>query len=143
MMFAGIVLLLGIAAIAACIFVHRREKAKVRAIESARHAEIAKLDEGYWKATGKVVALETPLVSPMTKTNCLFYHFKIDQQKQSTDTTTTQGRHGSSTRTRTTEYWETVVSDRQAVKSGIEDSSDLIESHRFLLAWARPWVFNL
>ncbi len=147
--FLGICLILGAGAAGVCLFLYRRHKTKAKAIEATPQASIDKLDEGYWKTCGRAVSLENPLVSPMTSTKCLFYHFKVEELKSSTDTTTTHGRRGSSTQTRTTTYWETVVSDRQAVKCAVKDETgsarvDMLDADTELLpsAHGNSGTFN-
>src|SRR5580692_7832628 len=123
-MFMGVCFLLGVGAIGVCVILYRRNRAKVKTIEATPLAPIGQLDNGYWKTSGQAVALEEPLLSPMTKTKCVFFHFKVEELKSRTSTTTTNNaRGGSSTRTQTTNYWETVVTDRQAVRCAVKDDT--------------------
>lgn len=121
--FMGVALLLGVGAVAVCTFLYRRIRAKIRAIETTPSAAIGDLDDGYWKTSGQAVALEELLDSPMKKTKCIFYHFKVEELRSRTETNTTNRGRGSSTRSHTTTYWETVVTDRQAIRCAVKDET--------------------
>jgi len=136
----GVILLIGCVAFGICLFLAWRARTKIAAIESARTADVGDLDDGYWKSSGRVVALEEPLVSPMTQTECVFYTFQVDELRTRTVTTTTSrpgSRGGFQTGTRTETYWETVITDRQAIRCAIRDKTgearvDLLDAETVL-----------
>ena len=126
----GLILWVAAAVVAGCLYYAYRARAKITAIRDAPLCDVADLDEGYAKAVGRVVALEDPLDSPLNDTPCVFFHFKVEEQRTRTVTEHDHGsRPGSfhSTRTRTETYWATVLDDRQAVRCGVEDRTGVAQ----------------
>ena len=126
----GLILLVAAAVVAGCLYYAFRARAKITAIREAPLCDVADLDEGYAKAVGRVVALEDPLDSPLKDTPCVFFHFKVEEQRTRTVTEHDHGSRPGSfnrTRTRTETYWATVLDDRQAVRCGVEDRTGVAQ----------------
>ncbi len=127
---SGLILLAGAATVAGCLYYAYRTQAKVVAIRDAPLRDVADLVEGYAKAVGRVVALEAPLDSPLNDTPCVFFHFKVEEQRTRTVTEHDHGGRAGSfnrTRTRTETYWATVLDDRQAVRCGVKDGTGVAQ----------------
>ena len=108
----GLILLVAAAVVAGCLYYAFRARAKITAIREAPLCDVADLDEGYAKAVGRVVALEDPLDSPLKDTPCVFFHFKVEEQRTRTVTEHDHGSRPGSfnrTRTRTETYWATEI----------------------------------
>ena len=123
LLIAGFFLLFGMVAFGLCLFFFLRNRAKITSIESAQAVDVGDLDDGYWKTSGRVVALEEPLVSPMTRTECVFFLFRVEELKTRTVSTYDHQSRGRRTGTRTETYWETVVTDRQAITCAVKDKT--------------------
>jgi hypothetical protein len=120
-------LALGAAGIAALHqFVVKRFGKTIETIEKTPLTAVGQLAPGLRKAIGKTVALEKPVISPMTKTECVFYHFKVEEL-----VTSQQGsyktRSGSTKSTTSSSSWVTVVNDRQAVPCGLQDDTGMAQ----------------
>lgn len=127
---SGLILLAGTATVAGCLYYAYRTQAKVVAIRDAPLCDVADLVEGYAKAVGRVVALEAPLDSPLHDTPCVFFHFKVEEQRTRTVTEHDHGSRAGSfsgSRTRTETYWATVLDDRQAVRCGVKDGTGVAQ----------------
>lgn len=135
----SVVLFIGAIAFGACAYGYWCSKRKIASIEGAQSSEIDDLEEGYWKVSGRVVALEEPLVSPITREPCVFFSFKVEEQRTRTvKTHVPAGPHGSTrVQTRTETYWATVIDDTQAVSCAVKDKSgeaeiDLLDAETVL-----------
>ncbi len=91
-----------------------RMKRRAQLIAELKLSDVAKLRPGVRKIRGRVRAHEDLLRSPMTKRDCAYYHFLVEEQH----THHTGGRHGG-----TTTHWVAVVNDRQWVSLTIEDET--------------------
>jgi HEAT repeat protein len=86
-------------------------------------------EEGVTKVVGKVVALDTAIPSPMSKTKCVFYHLLIEQQKAREEAESTYARR------RTTREddddddddvtWEPYIDESKAVAFAVEDETGM------------------
>ncbi len=94
---------------------HRRHKL----LGGTRMTGIGALRPGLAKTAGTVVALEEPLVSPMTQRNCVFYEFRVEEERYDL---VQHRRHGPAQT-----HWVTIVHDRQACRFAIEDDSGQAE----------------
>jgi len=74
-----------------------------------------KLKPGLAKTAGKVVGMEQPLVSPMTRRECVFYEFRVEERRTRIFR---QRRHGPPEAD-----WVTIVHDRQSTRFALEDES--------------------
>jgi hypothetical protein len=100
------------------VYVALRSQKLARAIENAPLRTAQKLRAGPAKMKGKVVALEAPLTSPLTRSACVYYHFLVEQQH----TTRTGGKNPT-----TSTYWTTVVDDRRHVVCALDDHTGRAE----------------
>jgi E3 Ubiquitin ligase len=96
---------------------HRRYKL----LSDTRMTSIGSLRPGLAKTTGLVRALEEPVRSPMTRRDCVFYDFRVEEQR--TRTVSSGPRGGMRTET----YWATVVNDRQYVRFSLEEDTGEVE----------------
>jgi hypothetical protein len=125
-----LILLIGSVAFAVFVFLLWRTRRKIAAIRSAPSSKIGDLEDGYWKVSGRISALDEPLVSPLSRTACVFYLFKVEElrTRRVRNTVGGGGRHHSHTPGHdTVEYWETVINDRQAVCCEISDDTGAAE----------------
>jgi hypothetical protein len=119
-----VVLALGALGIGALVFFVKRFKKRIEAVEKTPRTDVAKLGEGLHKATGTSVAIDKPIVSPLTQTECLFYHFKVEELQTSTTTGPMVNTGTARRRTQTRQSsWVTVISDKQAVGCGLQDET--------------------
>lgn len=118
---AFVFLVIGVIVVAVLLVARHRAVKRVASIEGATKYDVAALPQGYGKASGRVRALEQQLVSPLSRTDCVFFHFKVEEQH--TRTVTSPGPHGRGTTTRTETYWVTVITDKQAINCAIEDKT--------------------
>jgi hypothetical protein len=115
-------LALGAAGIAAIFhFLLKKFKKNIDTIAATPHSSVGQLQAGLAKSRGKAVALDKPLVSPLTQTECVFYHFKVEELRTSTSSGTTQ--RVSKTKPQMTSAWVPVINDRQAVPCGLQDET--------------------
>lgn len=121
LLIAVVFLIIGGVVVAVLLVMRHRAAQRVAAIEGATKYDVAALPLGYGKASGRVVALEQQLVSPLSRTDCVFFHFKVEEQH--TRTVTSPGPHGRGTTTRTETYWVTVITDKQAINCALEDKT--------------------
>ncbi|MFC1627628.1 GIDE domain-containing protein [Gemmatimonadota bacterium] len=71
---------------------------------------------GLVEVNGKVVSMKEQLLeSPWSGIPCVYYHFKVQEQ-----------RHRSSGGGRTNTYWATVVDDKEYAKCGVDDDTGTI-----------------
>jgi len=118
---AFVFLIIGGVIVAVLVVMRHRAVKRVAAIEGAAKYDVAALPLGYGKASGRVLALEPQLVSPLSRTDCVYFHFKVEEQH--TRTVTSPGPHGRGTTTRTETYWVTVITDKQAINCAVEDKT--------------------
>ena len=134
-------LALGAAGIAAIFhFLVKRFKKTIDTITGTPHSSVGQLHAGLAKSRGKSVALDKPIVSPLTQTECVFYHFKVEELRTSTSSNTTQ--RVSKSRQQVHSGWVTVINDRQAVPCGLQDETgmahvDLLDAE-MVLTTAKP-----
>jgi hypothetical protein len=115
-------LLIGAAGIAAIYhFLIKRFKKNIDTIADTPHLPVGQLRPGLAKSRGKSVALDEPIISPLTQTECVFYHFRVEELRTSTSSNTTQ--RVSKTRQQVHSGWVTVIDDKQAVACGLEDET--------------------
>lgn len=119
-LFLGGLLVIGAIAIGAIIYFMKRFQAQVETVECAPLRAIHDLQPGLQKANGSSVALEKTLVSPLTQTECVFYHFKVEELQVGRQDDTSRRRRPNSPMTST---WVAVVNDRQAVPCALQDDS--------------------
>ena len=62
----------------------------------------------------------------MTRTDCVYFHFKVEELRMRTVTTTRYQGNVAVPVTRTETYWQTVVTDKRAVKCGIKDKTGTV-----------------
>jgi hypothetical protein len=99
----------------------KKFKKQIETIQGTPLSDVGTLQPGLRKATGTTVALDKPLQSPLTQTECIFYHFRVDELRSSQTRTRAPGGRG--TRVQSRSYWETVVNDKQAVNCGLQDAT--------------------
>jgi hypothetical protein len=94
---------------------------RIKLIEAAPLCKADQLITGLAKMRGTIVALdkEDLLVSPMTKTRCVFYKFVVEEQR----TRTVTRREGNRTVTRQETYWHPIITDVQTVPTAVQDKS--------------------
>jgi hypothetical protein len=111
--FGLLVVGLGLAAIPGYFALRFRKRRT--AIAGTREYAVAHLRPGPAKVKGRVVAREPLLRSPMSRSDCVYYHFTVAEQR-----TTRHGRHVST-------YWHEIVSDRRSIDVAIDDGSGEVD----------------
>src|SRR5438067_8058788 len=101
----GVILLVGAAVVGVCVFFAVRNRKKVAAIEGTEVCPVGELDEGYRKVNGRVVALERPIASPLSRTPCVFYQFRVQELRTRQVYTGGTGPNGTGGSYRTETYW--------------------------------------
>lgn len=94
-----------------------RLKKRMKVIGDTPLSKVGELREGLGKVRGQVLGLEKPLISPLSKTPCVYYRLKVEEQRSRT---ISHGPHGGTHRQN---YWHAVVDDKQAVRCAIEDQT--------------------
>ena len=125
MIFVIVVLLAAGAGGIAAIFHFRvkRSKKEIETIEGTPLTGAGRLQSGLHKASGTSVALDKPVVSPLTQTECVFYHFRIEELRTSQRDTR---KMPTSVKLQPVQSsWHTVVSDKQAVPCGLQDETGM------------------
>jgi hypothetical protein len=120
-----VILALGGLGIGVLFFLLKRFKKRIETIEKAPRTDVAHLQEGLHKTCGTSVALDKPIVSPLTQTECIFYHFRVEELQ--TSHSTMRNRNGTTRTTSSQSSWVTVVNDRQAVPCGLEDETGMAQ----------------
>jgi hypothetical protein len=119
-----LLLALGAAGIAAIFhFLVKRFKKTLDTITGSPHSCVGQLHTGLAKSRGKSVPLDKPIVSPLTQTECVFYHFKVEELRTGTSSKTTQRVSKSPQQLHS--GWVTVINDRQAVPCGLQDDTGM------------------
>jgi hypothetical protein len=114
LLFLGIIVLFFGAIAAGLLFYLSRLKKRMRAIGDTPLSKVGELREGLGKVRGQVVGQEEPLVSPLSKTPCLYYRFKVEEQRSRVVSHGPRG--GSHVQT----YWHSVIDDKKAVRCAVE-----------------------
>jgi hypothetical protein len=115
------IFLFGVAFTVAMMVMSVKMRNRVRLIVAAPLCKCDQLVTGLAKMRGTIVALdeEDLLVSPMTRTRCVFYKFVIEEQR----TRTVTERQGNRTVRRTEHYWHPIITDVQAVPTAVKDKT--------------------
>ncbi|MFW5798014.1 MAG: GIDE domain-containing protein [Planctomycetota bacterium] len=110
----GIVVGLGLEAVLVVFAI--RNWTRYRLIEDTPTTPVESLSPGLREAQGAVVALGDSLQSPMGHKACVYYHFKVEEERIRRDS------DGDTRRT-----WHTVVNDRQHAHCGVDDGTGFAE----------------
>ena len=93
-----------------CAFlIYNFYRKRYRLLVTTQTSKITTLKKGYYEIKGRVKFLNDKLISPFSRENCVYYHFKVQEQRSS----------GKSS------YWKTIIDDKQFVRFGIQDSSGI------------------
>jgi E3 Ubiquitin ligase len=114
----GVILLIGGAITAFLVYLTIKFRNRLKLIEAAPLCTADQLRTGLAKMRGKIVSLvdeDDMLISPLTKTLCVYYKFVVEEQRTRTVST------GRGMRTET--YWHPVITDIQAVHSAVKDKT--------------------
>src|SRR5688500_14886225 len=112
---AGFMLLVCSVGVFALLHFMRRNRTRYEQVGGAKQCDVADLSNGMRKIKGRIVAQDELLISPLTRGRCVFYRFKVEEQR--TETT----NHGGRTGTRT--YWHTIINDVDAIPITVEDNT--------------------
>jgi hypothetical protein len=99
---------------AGLIYVAYRKHRRYKLLGGTRMTAIAALRPGLVKTVGTVVAMEEPLLSPMTQRECVFYEFRVEEERTRVFQRRQRGMPAQ-------KDWVTIVHDRQATRFAIED----------------------
>jgi hypothetical protein len=92
---------------------------KYQRIVDTPTSKIGQLKNGFFEARGKVVPAAEPLISPLSRTPCVYFQFMVKEKKTTTHDSYSGGRRRSSTQTK----WVTIINDRKARDVEIEDAT--------------------
>ncbi|HEY7310692.1 MAG TPA: hypothetical protein VH643_15115 [Gemmataceae bacterium] len=115
-----IVVFLG-AILAFLLFSISRLKKRMKAIGDTPLSQVGELREGLGKVQGQILGQDEPLISPLSGTPCVYYRFKVEEQRTRVVSGGPQG--GSHTHT----YWHPVIDDKKAVRCSIEDQTGRVD----------------
>lgn len=119
--FIGLVFVFFAAVLGVCVYIAVASRKRIHAIAGTEAGPVGELDEGYRKVTGRVVALEDPIRSPLTRTECVFYSFRVTEFKRNELAAAglrRRGRHDAAQ-----ERLVVVVDDKDAVRCAVEDKT--------------------
>jgi hypothetical protein len=102
---------------AGLLFYLSRLNKRMKAIGDTPLSKAGELRDGLSKVHGQVVGQGEPLVSPLSKTPCVYYRFKVEEQR--TRTVSGGPRSGAHTHT----YWHPVIDDKKAIRCSLEDQT--------------------
>jgi len=89
--------------------IYRIHRKKFHLIQNTETSKITTLKTGFYEIKGKVVCQSEKLVSPLTKKSCVYYKFKVEEQRSS----------GKSS------HWITLINDEKFVRFAVQDSSGM------------------
>lgn len=72
-------------------------------------SRITTLKKGFYEIKGKVTFLEKKLISPLAQVPCVYYKFKVEEQRGN-------GKNS---------HWHTVIKDEKYIRFGIQDPSGI------------------
>jgi hypothetical protein len=115
---AGFIVLIGLGISAGMIYGAVRARKRIATIQGAVLCEADQLRSGMAKMRGRIMAIDERdlLVSPLSRTTCVFFKFVVEERRTRTVST---GKGG----TRTETYWVPVITDVQAVPCTVRDST--------------------
>lgn len=76
-------------------------------IKNTQTSKITTLKKGFYEIKGKVAKLDEQLESPYSEQPCVYYKFKVEQERSS-------GKNS---------HWDTIINDEKFVPFAVEDSS--------------------
>lgn len=103
-----ILFLSSIVEIIAIVFYNIYSK-RYRLIFNTETSRITTLKKGFYEIKGKVALLNEKLASPLNQQPCVYYKFKVEEQRSS-------GKSSS---------WHTLIKDEKYVRFGIQDTSGM------------------
>jgi hypothetical protein len=109
------------AIVAFLLFNISRLKKRMKAIGDTPLSQVGELREGLGKVQGQILGQDEPLISPLSQTPCVYYRFKVEEQR--TRTVSSGPRGGAHTHT----YWHPVIDDKKAVRCSIEDQTGRVD----------------
>ena len=86
-----------------------RHKRRYDLILNTETSKITTLKKGFYEIKGRVEFLKDKLVSPYSRSECVYYRFRVEEQRSS----------GKST------HWHAIIDDRKYVRFGVKDSSGI------------------
>jgi hypothetical protein len=119
---------LGLGGVAIGIILHflKRYQKHIETIQNTPQTTAGRLEPGLHKVIGTAVALDQPIISPLSQKECVFYHFRVEQL-----VTSQQGerrnRNGLKKHVTMTSTWQTVINDKRAVRCGLQDETGMAQ----------------
>jgi HEAT repeat protein len=106
----------GLAFIPAYFAVRARRRAAV--LEETKVTSIDRLRPGLRKVKGRVIAHDRLLRSPMTRQDCVYFRFVVEEMH-----THHHGKHGTST------HWVKIIDDHQSISVSVDDETGHVNVH--------------
>lgn len=104
-----IVGLIGLSAEVMAIVSYSKYSKRYRLIKNTETSRITTLKKGFYEVIGKVVFLNDKLLSPLSQEPCVYYKFKVEEERSSGKSTS----------------WFTVINDEKYVRFGLQDPSGI------------------
>lgn len=124
-----IIVLIVVAAIATFVLYYAStyHKKRARMLEKVPVSPVADIEEeGMAKVVGRVVALDKAIPSPITKTKCVYYHLRIEQQKAKDELPSNYARRRGVEEDEDDDVdWGPVVEETRAVSFAVEDDTGM------------------
>ncbi len=98
---------LGVIILIVAYFFYNKFKKLYDLILNTETFKITTIKKGFYEIRGKVVKIDKELQSPYSESKCVYYKFKVEQEKSNGKSST----------------WRTIINDEQFVRFYIEDSS--------------------
>lgn len=70
---------IGVGAAGVILYFLKQFQKQVETVEATPLTPVGGLQPGLQKASGTSVALDRTVTSPLTQTECVFYHFKVEE----------------------------------------------------------------
>ena len=90
-------------------FIYRLHLGRYNLIRNTETSRITTLKKGFYEIKGKVKFLEEKLTSPYSRIPCVYYHFKVEEERG-------DGKHS---------HWYSLIDDRKSVQFAVEDPSGM------------------
>jgi hypothetical protein len=111
-----IILLIGLVALlleSLVVYKAVQNSRRARLLGGLPWSKLGQLQAGLVKVQGRVVAVGGLLRSPLTDSDCVYFHFKVQEKRHRGG-----GPHGGGG-----SYWKTVINDAQSVPCAIDDGT--------------------
>lgn len=94
---------------AIAVVLYNKYSKRYRIILNTETSRITTLKKGFYEIKGKIALLNEKLTSPLSKAPCVYFKFKVEEQRSS----------GKSS------HWHTIIKDEKYVRFGVQDTSGM------------------